>query len=116
VVHQGEDLLALMARCCIDEVGKVGRVQPSQLRVRYPQLDGWDVTGERLQARPVEEAGHADPVRVRTQEQASEQAAEADVDPDDPPPPLHPGDLDLVCAHQPGPLDVDQLSVENVRL
>jgi hypothetical protein len=90
VVHQGEDLLALMARCCIDEVGKVGRVQPSQLRVRYPQLDGWDVTGERLQARPV--------------------------DPDDPPPPLHPGDLDLVCAHQPGPLDVDQLSVENVML
>ena len=37
-----------------------------------------------------------------------------DVDPDDAPPAFDARDLDLVCAHKPGAVDVDQLPVEQV--
>ena len=74
----------------------------------------WPVNGSRLaQSRKLET-----PIRCasRAWEQPPQQAAQADVDPDDPPPALDPGDLDLVRAHEPGAVDVDQLPVEDVVL
>ena len=60
VLDGGDDLLALAVRCGLDEVGQLGRVEAGELRVRDAQLDGRDVAGERLEARPVEEVGDAD--------------------------------------------------------
>ena len=114
VLDGGDDFLALPVRRGLDEVGELGRVEAGELRVRDAQPDGRDVAGERLEARPVEEVGDADPRRDRPREQAPEQALRADVDPDDAPPAFDAGDLDLVRAHEPGAVDVDQLPVEEV--
>ena len=59
VLDGGDDFLALPMGCGFDEVGQFDRVQACELRVRHAQLDRRDVTGERFQAGPVEEARDA---------------------------------------------------------
>ena len=114
VLDGGDDLFALPVRSGFDQVGELGRMQPRELRVRDAQLNRRDVAGERLEARPVEEAGDAHARRQLSWQQPTEQALRADVDADDTPPALDAGDLDLVRAHEPGTVDVDQLPVEQV--
>ena len=99
----------------LDQVGELGRVESSELRVGDAQLDRRDVSRERLDARPVEEVGDADGSwRDSARQQAPEQAARVDVDADDAPPAFDAGDLDLVRADEAGAVDVDQLPVEQV--
>ena len=54
--------------------------------------------------------------RERTREEPAQQPAQADVDADDAVPALEARELDLVRAHEPGAVDVDQLPVEHVLL
>ena len=56
---RGDDLLALVVRRRLDEVGDLRRVELRELRVRHAQADGRDVAGERLDRGPVEEAAAA---------------------------------------------------------
>ena len=115
VVDGGDDLLALAVRCGLDEVGELGRVEAGELRVRDAQLDRRDVAGERLEARPVEEVGDADaPGATARGSSRRSRLRGLDVDADDAPPAFDAGDLDLVRAHEPGAVDVDQLPVEQV--
>ena len=55
-VHGGEDLLAFGGRGRLDQVGDLRGMQAHELRVRHVQAHGRHVAGERLDARPVEQA------------------------------------------------------------
>jgi len=87
-----------------------------QLGMRHPQADGRDVPDERLDARPVEERPCGDAAAQRPWEQPAHAAARAGVDADHPPPALDARELDLVGAHEPGAIDVDELVIEDVLL
>ena len=67
---RGDDLLALVVRRRLDEVGDLRGVELRELRVRHPQPDGRDVPGERLDRGPVEEAARLDPPGERARQHA----------------------------------------------
>ena len=113
---RGEDLLALVMRRRLDEVGDLRGVELRELRVRHPKPHGGDVPRERLDRGPVEEAARLDPPGERARQHAPDEAPHADVDADHAVPALEPRELDLVRAHEPGTVDVDQLPVEDVLL
>ena len=72
----------------------------------------WPVNGSTLAQSMKSETPIAAAHRAR--EEAPKQALWADVDADDAPPAFDARDLDLVRAHQPRAVDVDQLPVEQV--
>ena len=114
-MHRGDDLLALAVAGRLDEVGELRRVQARELRVRRAQPDGRDVTGERLelaQSSTTLLAGTRS--REPPREDAADDPARPDIDADDAPPAVAAGELDVVRAPQARPVDVDQLTVEDV--
>ena len=117
VVADGlDDLLALAPRGGLDEIGDLRRVQLGELRVGHAQAHGRHVPDERLDASPVEELAGRDVRAEPLRQQPPQAAARAGVDADDAPGAGDERELDLVGAHQPRALDVDQLAVEQVAL
>src|SRR5579862_870273 len=84
--------------------------------MRHAQAHRRYVAGERLDRGPVEERARRDAVGERARNDAPPEAAQADIHADDAVPAVKPCELDLVGAHEPGAVDVDQLPVENVLL
>src|SRR3979411_2226383 len=91
-------------------------MKPRQLRVRNAEAHGRDVAGEWLDTRPVEEGAGLDRVREKPRAQPGEQNARPGVDTADTIPALDPRDLDLVRAHEPRTVDIDQLAIQNILL
>ena len=117
VVADGlDDLFALVPRGRLDEVGDLGGVELGELRVRDAQAHRRHVPDERLDAGPVEELAGRDVRAERLRQQAAQPAAGAGVDADHAPGAGDERELDLVGAHEPRALDVDQLPVEQVAL
>ena len=115
VVADGlDDLLALVPRGGLDEVGDLRGVELGELRVGHAQAHGGDVADERLHVGPVEELAGRDVRAERLGQQPPQAPARAGVDAHDAPRARDQRQLDLVRAHEPRPLDVDQLTVEQV--
>ena len=111
-----DDLLALAPRGRLDEVGDLRGVQLGQLRVGNAQPHRRHMPDERLDARPVEELAGCDVRAEPLRQQTAQPAARTCVDADHAPGSGDQCQLDLVRAHQPGALHVDQLPVEQIAL
>ena len=104
-----DDLLALVVRRRLDEVGDLGGVEPGQLAVGDAQARRGDVGDEGLDARPVHDLAGGDATPQRTGREPAQGHTGARVDPHDLPAPVDAGELDLVGPDEPGPLEVDQV-------
>ena len=111
-----DDLLALVPRGRLHEIGDLGRMQLGELRVGHAQAHGGHVSDERLDARPIEELAGGDVRAEPLRQQAPQTPAGTGVDADHAPGARDERELDLVGAHQARALDVDQLAVEQIAL
>ena len=111
-----EDLLPLLVRCGLDQVGDLGRVQPDQPARRHLQARGGHVPDERLDVPPGHELAMLGVVAAEpTWQQPPEPRANARVDAGHAPRAVVVADqVNLVRGDQAGGVDVDQAAIEHV--
>ena len=112
-----EDLLALLVRGGLDQVGDLRRVEPHDPPRRQLQPRGRDVADERLEVTPIDELPVVGVVAAEpAREEPPETGAEARVDPGDAPTAVVVADqLDLSRLDETGGLDIDDAAIEDVR-
>ena len=114
--HRLDQLLALVMRSGLHQVGDLRGVQVGQLAVGEAQTRGGDMTDERLQVGPVEKRPIDHHALEGTRQQTSQLRAARVIDTDHSPPAIDALELDLVRgdeARRIG-LDVDQLASEHI--
>ena len=112
-----EDLLALLVRGGLDQVGDLRRVEPDDPPRRQLQPRGRDVADERLEVPPIDELPMVGVVAAEpAREEPPQAGAEARVDPGDAPTAVVVADqLDLSGLDETGGLDIDDAAIEDVR-
>ena len=109
-----DDLLALLVRGRLDEVGDLGGMELREPPEPHLEPGGRDVADERLDARPVEERLHTGAFSHGRRKLPAQVGAEARIDPDHAPPALDPSEHEVVGAHEFGAHDVDHPPLEQV--
>ena len=113
VIQRRDNLRALVVREVFDDVGDLRRMQTRESVVGDFEAHVGRIGGEILDVRPVHQIIGGRALAV-TAKEAGEQGTRPDIDPDHPIRALDGSDLQVIDAHDPLAIHVDDLAVEDI--
>ncbi|HVC81487.1 MAG TPA: hypothetical protein VNL35_13410 [Chloroflexota bacterium] len=114
VAYSRDDLLPLVMRSRLDEIGELRGMQSLESVERQTELRRWNVPHERLDARPVNHGRRVEGAAGGAIQYSLHYGAGPNVDPRHPPSFADGAEGDVGCMDEPTSLDLDDLMIEDV--